>query len=237
MSPPTLAAASAPSAGASETCRGDDNCNSILQSIAVMRSLLLDTSSSNLIGRNFPSTPFQQQQQQQPLDDQINVTAQNSSGTTGNLRDKLNDEISRRKTLESAYDSIVKLQKQQSNQLDIVIKSRQELDDQLVKIKANRKVEQLTQSQELMHLRQEIASLRLENKDLHQSLSQKTTQLERIIHGEGHFQSTNQEWKDRLALLQQQLESCQERAETAEKARELAQDEVRSTLKKTWSFK
>jgi hypothetical protein len=229
MSPPSIA--TTPPAEANPD---HDNYNGILRSIAVLRSLVMDTSSSNILGQPVP----QQQQQQQQQDENLLPDQLSLVGST--LGNNLKDEISRRKTLESAYESLVKFQKQQSNQLVIVIKSRKELEDQLAKTELDRRVEDKTRSQEYMQLRQEITTLRLENKDLHLSLSRNTSHqqsnddADELLRLQSRLQSIQleheialKEWEDRLAHLQQQLESSQERANKAEKARDLAQDEVR----------
>jgi hypothetical protein len=83
MNPPTLAAASITSTGALETCRGDHTCNSILGSIAVIRSAFFQIlPQATYLADTFPPLPSNSnQQQQRQQEDQIIVTVQNKSGT------------------------------------------------------------------------------------------------------------------------------------------------------------
>ncbi|KAG7340183.1 hypothetical protein IV203_033537 [Nitzschia inconspicua] len=145
-----------PSPAAAEA-EDDDACD-IRPSIDALRSvLMLDTPARHILAKRLSSqssslSPSRQKDSnfliKQPssrrIDSNMTTTTttcinENKQSTpptttttcTSIMQQRLEDEVERRMKLETAYDALVKLQKQQSNQLDLMMNARKNLEDQV----------------------------------------------------------------------------------------------------------
>ena len=88
------------------------------------------------------------------------------------LQERLDGEISRRKTLQETYDNLDKFQKQQSVQLDILRKSRQDMEEEVAKKEAELKQEKEARFQDRMQWKPKLDLLQDENEHLKQELEE-----------------------------------------------------------------
>ncbi|KAL3922088.1 MAG: hypothetical protein SGILL_002392 [Bacillariaceae sp.] len=152
--------------GASRTPTGDNNNGDIQKSIAALRSvLMLDTPARNILGGRLATPAHSNDHQENP-----SPLLHGESSSSSVLKKQLKDEIARRKTLETTYDSLTKLQKQQSEQLETIASSRKNVEKQLSEKELELKVEKEARSQDRMHWKPQIEMIQDENKKLQQTL-------------------------------------------------------------------
>ena len=174
--------------------KSNDNGGDILKSIAALRSvLMLDTPTRAALASrvatprrpNFtPAPPRTSRLEQQQLQ-------QHDEGAENSPQQQLANEIERRQTLELSYDQLLKLQKQQSTQLESVTKSRQDTMEELTKMKGLLEIEKRKSVERNMQYRPQldlleedlqthqntISQLKEENQTFKQKNEQLTSQI------------------------------------------------------------
>jgi DNA repair exonuclease SbcCD ATPase subunit len=240
MSPPSVVASPSSATKAAGDAQADYPSDDIRQSIAALRSvLMLDTPSRNILNRRLSSPP---QTCQPQLRNAVQSPEQSSPGLS--LQDRLDDEIQRRRELESAHESLLKLQKQQSNQLELMTEARKDLENRVTKLQSEINVEGGARSQERVQWLRKIEAARQGNKmlqpsKLDESRSQQRLDQSNFVHArdlealreelqskQTEHELERKEWQSRLTELNGRLLEVRAAADTAENARLSAQEKV-----------
>lgn len=133
---------------------------------------MLDTPARNILGSRL-SSPAQNNYHEKSL-------SSSAGDSTSVLQKRLDDEIARRKTLESTYDSLTKFQKQQSLQMETITESRKDLEKELFQKESELKVEKQARSQDRMQWKPKIEMMQDEHKRLQQALNETQRQKDEL---------------------------------------------------------
>ena len=212
--------ATPPPPRASENSKDDHSSDDVRASINVLRGILmLDTPARNMINASVSSPPP--------------PTPQNNETNAPSIiqQQQLDDEIARRKTLQATYDNLLKFQKQQSIQLEILRTSRQDMEQQLAKKDAELKVEKEARFQDRMQWKPKLDLLQDDNKRLQQAVEEAKRQHQQEV--ERNSTEAMQEverLKGQLAEKDKQLQLKDEQYQVAMQAQQNQADATETRL-------